>query len=163
MTKQKKQEQHESDLEFLKITNPLWMQTIAPRVAEYVKRLDLPGVTYESMQTYLTGVVQFGGDLAEFWMAFKDKQPAGFCCWMVLGPPNVGVAHCDQIHVWEDDRKISKGLIARFISWAQEKRCPFIHGLLSTDKVADHFTEIGKEYGIQTIRTEQVVLYGRKV
>ena len=151
-----------SEIKLLKITNPMWMQALAPRVVSYCEKINSPNLTYESMMTYLTHVVQFGGDMSEFWVAFKDDAPVGFCLWCTMGMPYIGTVHCDQLHIWDKDPEISREFLKQLLKYAESKRAPFIHGLMVNSKVADHFTEMGPELGIQPIISERVELYGRR-
>ena len=150
------------DITLLKITNPLWMESLAPFVKSYYERIKHPGITYEGIMDYLTKMVQFGGELSEFWCAFKDKEPVGFCLWFVMGPPVIGVSHCDQIHVWDDDERISVMLIEKFLEFATAKRTPIIHGLLVNQQVADHFKKIGEKLGLTVEETGRVEMTGRR-
>lgn len=152
----------ESEIQTLKITNPLWIETLASYVKDYWERIKFPGLTYEALMAFLTGTVQYGSDLAEMWVAFKDNKPVGFCVWFVMGPPIFGVSHCDHIAVWDDDDRISKALIEKFIEFADKRRTPYIHGLLVNQKVADHFKLIGEQFGIDVQETGKVELFGRR-
>jgi RecB family endonuclease NucS len=79
-----------------------------------------------------------------------------------MGPPNIGVVHCDQFYVWGKVDGIAKALFRRFLDFAETNRAPYIHGLLVNQKVSDHFEAMGKEEGLTPIVSERVELYGRR-
>lgn len=150
------------DIDLIKVTNPLWMESLAPFVKKYHDKIKHQGLTYESLMDYLTKMVQFGGELSEFWVAFKNKVPVGFCLWFVMGAPLIGVTHCDQIYVWDDDDRISKLFMEKFIEFSVSKRAPILHALLVNKKVADHFTAVGDSVGVVVEETQRVELVGRR-
>jgi hypothetical protein len=152
----------DNGIKLVKITNPMWMQILGPRISEYCERLKVPCVTYESMMSYLTNVVQFGGDTSEFWVAFENDNPVGFCLWCVLGFPYIGVVHCDQVYTWGENKEISRSLFGKFLEFAEKNRAPYIHGLMINKKVSDHFISIGEPNGISPIVTERIDLFGRR-
>lgn len=150
------------EITLIKITNPLWMESLAPFIKEYYERVKHPGLTYESLFDYMVKMVQFGGDLSEFWVAFKEKEPVGFCLWFVMGTPAIGVSHCDQIHVWDEDERIAQMFIEKFVEFSVSRRTPIIHGLLVNQKVADHFKAMGEKLGLKVEETGRIEMVGRR-
>jgi hypothetical protein len=152
----------EQDIVLIKITNPLWMEILAPHVKDYFDRVKLPGMSYEALMTFFLNIVQLGGEAAEFWCAFKDNKPVGFCMWNLMGLPYNGVAHCDQFHVWDDDKRISKMFMAKLMEYATSKRCSYIHAFLINRKVADHFVSMSDELNLAIIEPGKVEMYARR-
>jgi hypothetical protein len=158
----KKKIEIQQEITLLRITNPLWIETLGPQIKIYWEATKKPGMTFEALLSYFVGIVQYGGEVSDFWVAFKDNRPVGFSIWTIMGPPYFGVAHCDQLHVWEDDPRISRMLMDKFVEWAALKRCPYIHALLVNGKVSDHFKAMGDDMGLDVTDAGTVELFARR-
>lgn len=124
MTKEQKTEKKEETIRVLKITNPLYLGNLGPRIQNYVKKLDILGITYETMYSYFVDTIQRWGNIREFWVAYKNNEPAGFAHWFVLGPPHIGKTMMDEFHSWSKDIKIAEKLLDEWEAFGAKHNCP---------------------------------------
>ena len=109
----------------IKVTNPIWLGEIAPRIKDFLDRIvKMRGYTYETLYTYLSNTVQFGGDRAEVWVVMDTGKPVAFASWYVKPLPWSGAVHFDTIYKWGGGQDVVKILIDEFIKFGQRNKAP---------------------------------------
>lgn len=97
------------ELKLIKVTNPFYLGVAGPFVSEFLKKVPVAGVTYESLYMHFANTVQHGAvslqkgirDNAEFWLVLEDDKPIAFGHWYVKGLPSTGTVFCDFIYSWQ--------------------------------------------------------------
>lgn len=112
------------EVEIVKITNPLYLGVLAPRIQTYSKGLDIQGITYETLYNYFLETIQRWGEVRELYVAYKDKQPVGFAHFFVMGLPHFGKVSMDEFTVWVKDRSVADGFIEKWIDFGVRHNCP---------------------------------------
>jgi hypothetical protein len=106
-----------------KITQPLWVGNhLGPKIDSYVKKLNMPGITYESMCIYFTNTVQFGMDNSEFWVVFEEGKPMAFGQWNIMPLPYIGSTYFGNIYSWTKNQEPVDLLIEELIKFGVKHR-----------------------------------------
>ena len=136
-------------MKLLKITNPLWLGQIAPRIKDFFDRTKEPGLTYESRFTFLANSVQFGKEQSEFTVVFENNQPIAFAHWCVLGLPFIGTVLFESLHNWSKKREPINLLIKEFINFGKKHNATVYRYEACNEKVAGiierYVTDLGSE------------------
>jgi hypothetical protein len=66
-----------------KITNPLWLGSIAPVIQKVTEKINIPTMTYETLYSFFVQTVQYGGDTVEFWVVQDGNETVAFALWSV--------------------------------------------------------------------------------
>ena len=119
-------------------------------------------ITYESLYTYFTRVIQFGGDRAEFWIAMDGDVPVGFATWRVMDIPYIGTVFCDCLYNDTRNQKAIKGLYGEFIEFGKRNRSLIYKCDAVNDKVGEYFTNVLDKLGIEVKDSGAKSLIGRK-
>ncbi len=150
----------------IKITNPLWLGAVAPRVETYVKKLNLPGTTYETYYAYYTTIIQYGGDASELWIAFNEEEPPeaiGYACWFVKGLPFIGTVQLESIHVWDNKYKGAFNLLmGELIEFSKRMRAPILEADCRNEGVVRLFGRACDKFGYDLNRSTKVTCIARK-
>jgi len=146
----------------IKITNPLWLRYIAPRVEKFAKIIDVEGVSYEFLITYFQQTAQYGGNRAEFWVVINDNEPLAFAHWYVSGLPNIGKVNCDYIYSWVKDRRPAEMLVKEFIEFGKRNNCPLYQGDSISEPAFRAMRKIASKIGYDIKRTGNIQFVGRK-
>jgi len=146
----------------IKITNPLWLRYIAPRVEKFIKLVNAEGISYEYLITYFQQTAQYGGSRAEFWVAINDNKPLAFAHWYVCGLPNIGKVNCDYIYSWVKDRRPAEILVKEFIEFGKRNNCPLYEGYSVRESVFRAERKILSKIGYDIKRMETIHFIGRK-
>lgn len=118
-----------TDYKILKITNPLYLGLFGPKIKEFFDKLNIKGMTYESLYTYFANNIQFGGEVAEFRVIFDDEEiPVGFAHWFVRGLPYIGTTFMDFIYVWGKPSGPADLLIDEWIKFGRKHNCIYYEG-----------------------------------
>ena len=140
-------------LKAIKITNPLFLGQIGPHIQTLNKRMNIAGITYETLYAYFVNVVQNGQDMAEFWMAYEGDEPGAFACWMVKGSPFIGTVALDFAHSWMPNKALFSLLVDEYIKFGTKCRCPLYDGTTTSIKLFKHFQKIAEAKGLTFIET----------
>ena len=154
----------QSEIKIIKITSPAWVGYLAEPIRQFVERISIPSIRYETLYTHFVNVVQYGGAANELWVAHyeNDYKPIAFANWYVKGLPHVGAAEIGFIHSWQR-AKIPVGLlIDQFLVFAYENRCTVYTGDIVNESVWKVFEKAATDRGIHLTRTEQINFYGKK-
>ena len=146
----------------VKINNPLWVGELAPIIQSYVERLKIQSITYETLYTYFTGIVQNGGNLAEFWVVFADKEPVAFACWYVRSLPYRGSVFFDHIYSWNRMSEPVGLLIDEYVKFGNRHNCPIYEGVATNEVVWNVHKRNADKKSINLNRTEQGFFSGRR-
>ena len=153
----------EGELKLIKITQPEWLGYLAPQIKIFTEKLGVDTITYETLFTYFLKTVQFGGDVAEFWVVFKDDHPIAFAHWFVSSLPHRGLVSCDYINSWNRMRQPVEMLLERFIEFGKEKRAPIYAGTAINETIFRVFRKAARKLNLKLERQEWVEFAGRKV
>jgi hypothetical protein len=150
-----------------KITNPLYVGEVAELIMKYYHRVKdgcgmYNGITYESLYTYITRVVQMGGDRAEFWVAYDEDKPVGWATWRMMDLPNVGTVFCDCLYNDTRNQKAIKGLYDEFINFGKRHRCPLYQYGAVNEKVAEYFKNVLDKLGVDAKDSGAKIYIGRE-
>jgi len=153
-------------MKVVKITNPLFLGEMAPLIQsfyDHVKRTsEYEGISYESIYTYLAYTVQFGGDINEFWVAFKKNEPVGFAKWHVCMTPHIGKVYIEFIYSKLKDKIVSVELVKEFLKFGERHNSPWYSFDAANKHVAKRLTQIAEECGVETKETGITNFIGRK-
>jgi hypothetical protein len=155
------------DLKTQKITNPMYeMGIVAPLVHAFFKRIEknpsVKGVSYESLITYFTSVVQYGGDMAEFHVVMDDDKPIAFAMWRVLGPPHFGMSYCEYIYSSTTSNEPMRLLCEAFVKYGEKHNTPFYSFVTVNEAVARRLKSISKQFGFDLEDTGLRNFIGRR-
>ncbi len=145
----------------VKITNPLWLGQIAPKINDFAKKMSAPDITYETLLTYYQQVAQFGGDTSEFWIVFDGRTPQAFAHWFAQGLPHIGSAHMDAIYNWAKESEPVKLLMDQYYAFGVGHRCMIYEANLMNDRLFRVFRKYAKKYNIDMEKTERIHSIGR--
>jgi hypothetical protein len=152
----------QGELKLQKITNPLYLGNIAPNILKFVEKVQPVGITYETLYSYFTNSIQFGGDRSEFWVAFYDGNPVAFAHWMVMPLPHVGKVCCDYIMSWNRAREPIENLLDKFLEFGVNTRSPLYEGYLANEAIFRVFRKAMHKKGVKAEKTEIINSIGRK-
>jgi hypothetical protein len=151
------------ELKLIKITQPEWLGYLAPQIKIFTEKLGITTITYETLFTYFLKTIQHGGDIAEFWVVFKEDKPIAFAHWFISSLPHRGLVSCDYINSWNRMREPVEMLMERFIEFGKEKNAPLYSGTATNETLFRVFRKAFKKFGIELDRMEWVEFIGRKV
>ena len=150
------------EYKIIKITQPEWLGYLAPQIKSFVDKAPTPTITYETLYTYFTRTVQYGGSVAEFHVVLKDKEPLAFAHWFVCDLPHRGVVFCDYVYSWNTLRQPVQMLLDKFIEFGKEKRAPIYKGTAINDRVFRVFRKAASKRGYELDVTPLIDFIGRK-
>ena len=146
----------------VKITRPMWIGEIGPQIASYVKKINYPNITYESLYNSLATMVQHGGDKAEVWAVIDDNKPLCFASWYVSSPPEISTAFWDHIYKWVSESEPVLLLADEFLEFAKRNRCEFMRCRANNKKVSGLFKKYAVDKNIDVEEINETVLFGRR-
>lgn len=148
-----------------KITNPLWLPAIAPKVDEFAREINSPAVSYQSLFMYFQQAVQYGQNMPtqnEFWVVVDDNnEPQAFAHWYVCGLPQAGMVFCDFVYSWIKDRKPIELIMQEFIKFGKRNRCTLYDGMALDEKRYRLFRRLFAKYNMNVERKDYVNFIGR--
>lgn len=155
------------DLKTQKIDNPLYIGQVAPLVYQFFKRVErnpsIKGISYESLTTYFTNIIQFGGDMSEFHVVIGDNKPVAFAMWRVLGPPHYGVSFCEYIYNITKTSEPMEMLCKEFIKFGEKHNTPYYGFMTVNDAVARRLKSYALKYNYELSDMGIRNFIGRKV
>ena len=95
MTEQLADAQPAVSINVVKITNPLWVGALSKVLLDFCSKIKVPSISYETLYAYFCNTVQFGGERAEFWVAFNGQEAMAFAHFYAKGLPHRGIVSCD--------------------------------------------------------------------
>lgn len=151
-----------------KITNPNYVGVIAPLIMRFHKRVKessgmYDGIRYETLFSYLTKLVQMGGDRAEVWVAYNEENhPVGFSAWHVMDLPHIGKVFCPCLFNDTRNQTYIKELYEEFIQFGRRHRCPLYQYYAVNEKVGEYFRRILRKLGVNSKQTGGIEYIGRE-
>ena len=129
----------------IKITNPVWLGEVAPKINDYTDKVKVQGIDYVSMFQYFRNVVQFGGDMAEFWVVMDGGKPVAFSSWSVRQLPYVASALMENAYKWVRDHKPVELLTEEFFNFALKHRCTTYYARCNNKYIAKLLDNISQK------------------
>jgi len=147
----------------LKITNPLYLGHVGPQLKTFSDKLDISGMTYESLYTYFAGTIQFGKGMAEFWVVFEEDKPVGFAHWLVRGLPHISKVYCDFITTWSLSPEPNLILLKEFIKFGERNNAVWLEGDAINESIFRLFRRIATtKCNLDTFKSEHINFTARK-
>lgn len=152
------------DLKKVKITNPLWLGVVGPFISDFLKKVPVPGITYESLYMYFANTVQNGAvaldrklrDMGEFWVVLENEKPIAFAHWFVKGAPFVGVVHCDFVYSWQRKKDPANMLFEEFKRFGEDHRAQIWEADASNRAVFEVLKRSADRHGVEVEETGQI-------
>ena len=156
------EEGEKTEFTMVRVTNPEYLGYLAPSVKTFCEKAPIPTITYETLYTYFLRTVQRGGDIAEFWVVFRDKEPLAFAHWFVCDLPHRGLVFCDFIHSWNRMREPVQMLLDKFLEFGRRNNAPIYKGTAINEAVFRVFRKAATKRGYKLHITPLVDFIGRK-
>ena len=138
-----------------KITRPLWVGNhLGPKIDSYVKKLDVPGITYESMSVYFTHVVQFGMEHSEFWVIFDAGKPMAFANWHIRALPYIQTTYLSNIFSWTKNQEPIDLLIDELIKFGIKHRSIIFHIDVLNELVGRRLEQACDKFGYKYTKSD---------
>ena len=157
-------EPKETEVKIIKVIDPRWVGYLAEPIRQFVEKVNVPTIRYETLYTYLVNTVQYGGTASELWIAHveNDYTPIAWANWYIKGLPHVGAAEIGYIHSW-NRAKIPVGLLVdQFLQFAFENRCSVYTGEVVNESVYKVVERLCRERGVTVQKTGLINFYGTK-
>ena len=149
-------------MEAIRITNPMWLGSIAPNIKNLLDRLQIEGTTYETWYAYLVSSVQFGKDTSELYVIFDNDKPIAFAHWFVAAFPNVSKTVCDLIYRWDVPPGSVNMLFDKWHEFGVKHRCKFWEITTKSRKVAKRYEELLSGISLTTHDSQGHLIVGTK-
>ena len=146
----------------IKVTNPIWLGEIAPRINDYSNKIKIRGIDYESMYSYLRNVVQFGGDMAELFVVLDTAKPVAFANWSIRPLPYVASAGIENIYKWVKNTEPVELLIKEYINFGLKKRCVNYYARCNNKYISKLLNNYCEDYGYTFTDTGAIECVMRK-
>lgn len=146
----------------IKITNPLYLGQIGPMIDKFNKKIDIEGVTYESLYTYFSQNIQFGGDRVEFWVVYEGDKSVGFANWSVRGLPYQGRVCCDFLYSSNRMREPVELLVTEFEKFGLKHRAPLYEAFAINEELFRVHRLAATRKGYEITKLKTVNFIGRK-
>lgn len=146
----------------LKITNPLWLGSIGPHINDFTKEVPVPGITYESLYSYFANSIQFGRDMAEFWVVIDGEVPVAFAHWFVRGLPAIGKVFCDWVYSWTKDSNVLSLLLDEYEKFGMRHHAVLFEGEAINDVVFRAFRKACNKKGYELTTNSRINFIARK-
>ena len=150
------------EFKLIKITQPEWLGYLAPQIKVFAEKLDQKTITYETLFTYFLKTIQHGGQIAEFWVVFKESEPIAFAHWFVSSLPHRGLVSCDYVNSWNRMREPIEMLLEKFIEFGKTRNAPLYAGTAINEPIYRVFRKAFSKVGLKVERMEWVEFIGRK-
>lgn len=159
-----------TEIKLVKVKNPLFVGEIAGPIKDFNDRMAISTITYETLYSYFCNTVQFGGDRAEFWIAYTEIVenglqkfvPLAFAHWYAKGLPHRGVVYCDFIYSWNRMREPVSKLIDEFLAFGEKNNSPYYEGEAISEPVFRVFRKAAFKKGLVLEKTNLTNFIGRR-
>ncbi len=149
--------------EILKISNPLYVANMVPMIQDFLERTTLPNINIHSMVAFFQRTAQLGGEIAELWVAFEDKEPMAFAHWSVRDLPLVGSVHLSFLYCKGNRKDIVRQLVAEFEQFGVRHNSPwYMYDVVNNPKLINHFANIAQEFAGDQIQQPYTPFIARK-
>ncbi len=150
------------EVKAIKITNPLYLGQIALHIKDFNDIVKVNSITYESLYTYFTSIVQFGGNFTEFWVVFEGDKPAGFASWVVRGLPHISTVLCDYVYIWTKNPKVGTVFMEEFIKFGKKHRAVLYEGIAINETLFRLYRKRFKQINVAIEPKEHIFFIGRE-
>lgn len=156
------QKQDDPEIKIIKVLDPRWIGYLAEPIKQYVEKVNIPTIRYETLYTYFVNAVQMGGTTNELWIAHiaDDYKPVAFVNWYVKGLPHIGAAEIGHVYSWNRARVPVKMFLDQFLKFAYENRCSVCTGDIISEAVWKVFKRSAENLGCVINRTNLINFYG---
>jgi hypothetical protein len=149
--------------EVIKVNNPLWVAGLSPLVIDFISKILLPNLTYQSLITMFQRTAQIGGNLVELWAVLDNNEPVGFAHWCVRDMPLVGTTHMDFLYCKGNRKDIVRDLVKKWVEFGETHNSPYyMYDVVNNPKLIQHFTNLADELGFEAVQQPYVPFIGRK-
>lgn len=135
---------NKKDKQIIKITNPDYLlKVVSPMVFEFANKINFPGMSYESLMSYLlyaSGIVTY--------VALVDNQPKGFLTIGVMGPPYYSTAIIHSMYKPEPDNELADSMYNKALEFMKQNKLLYYYYIAVNKKVGAHFAEKAKKRGL---------------
>ena len=153
------------EIKTIKLSNPLYIGVIAHLIRDFYDKVlstsAKKGISYETLYSHCVNVVQNLGPVAELWVSLKDEIPVAWGCWNVLGFPYYGAVYCSALYNNSKDHAITKELAEKFLSFAKDKKAPYVIFETQSEATARICRKVMKELDIAIEPTNITQFIGR--
>lgn len=149
-------------MEALKITRPSWVGYLGPHIQKYLTKVGHPNITYETLFTQFTNMVQFGKDTAEVWVVIHEDKPVSFATWFIEAPPIISTAFWDHIFKWVPEKEPVLLLGDEFLNFAKRNRCEFMKCRAYNNRVASLIKGYASERNIEVEDKPELFLFAKR-
>ena len=162
MTEQLVDAQPSVSINVVKITNPLWVGALSKVLLDFCSKIKVPSISYETLYAYFCNTVQFGGERAEFWVAFNGQEAMAFAHFYAKGLPHRGIVSCDFIHSWNRMSEPISLLFDKYIEFGIKNNAPLYEGDAINETIFRVFRKVAYKKGYDLTKTELCNFVGRR-
>ena len=160
-----------------KVVNPELLSALNSEVIKFAEKMDLDGVTSQSLWLYFyesiqRSVIQENSGMPiteEFWVVYTiDDDTTGtiaihaFSHWFKQGLPHVGSVYCDFMYSWNTAKKPASMLINKFVEFGKRHHCPWYEFDAVNERVYTVFKKAAEKRGYEIKRRPRVNCIGRE-
>jgi hypothetical protein len=146
----------------VKITNPLWVGALSKVLLDFCSKIKVPSISYETLYAYFCNTVQYGGERAEFWVAFNGQEAMAFAHFYAKGLPHRGIVSCDFIHSWNRMSEPISLLFDKYIEFGIKNNAPLYEGDAINETIFRVFRKVAYKKGYDLTKTELCNFVGRR-
>lgn len=130
--------------EIIKVTNPDYLlKEVSPMVYDFAGKINLPGITYESLMSYF----MYSAGI-ETYVALVNGIPKGFLSMGIMGPPYYSTAIIHSIYKTEKDDALVDKMYDTFVEFMQRHKLLYHYYITINKKMGEHFAKKAKERNI---------------
>ena len=153
----------EPEFKAVLITNPLYIGKLGPRLQAYAKKLNVPGVTYETIYGFLVETVQRFANIRELWVVYDQQgEPQAFAHFSVAGLPRIGTVNMDEFYSWVKDIVVTEHLLSAWIDFGKRHNCPLYMATTANQAVIRYARTRGAKRGYKIIEDNRTTFTLRK-
>ena len=130
--------------QIVKVTHPdYFLEAVAPLVYEFAGKINMPGMSYESLMSYF----MYSPGL-ENYVALVDDQPKGFMAVGAMGPPYYSTAIIHSIYKPEPDVELADLMYDKIVEFMKKHKLLYYYYIAVNKKVGTHFANKAKARGL---------------
>ncbi|NIT59329.1 MAG: hypothetical protein GWN00_24835 [Aliifodinibius sp.] len=139
-----KEVQDKSQREIVKVTNPDYLlKEISPMVYEFAGKINLPGISYESLMSYFL----YSAGI-EVYVGLVDGKPKGFMSIGIMGAPYYSTAIVHSIYKPEPDPILADMMYDTFADFMKTHKLIYHYYIAVDKKTGKYFADKAKERNI---------------
>lgn len=142
--KSKSEENKEIKREIIKVTNPDYLlKEISPMVYEFAGKINLPGISHESLMSYFL----YSAGI-EIYVALAEGEPKGFMSLGIMGPPYYSTAIVHSIYKPEKDDELVNMMYDTATNFMKTHKLLYYYYIAVNKKIGEYFSKKAKERNI---------------